>query len=59
MKITTEITKDNYDELKIDLVASNDVLENDWWRITVDNVDYDIEGNKLKEFCKAILSVLN
>ena len=58
MKIITKLTEDNYDGSNIDLIASNEELENDWWRIIVDGKNYDISGEYLKEFCTAILSII-
>lgn len=58
MKILTFLTKDNYDESRVDFIASNEELENDWWRIKIDNDDYDISQDRLKEFCLAILSAI-
>ena len=59
MKVIIKIIKDDYDESQVDLVASNEILENDWWRIEVDKDSYDVTGERLKEFCLAVLSVLS
>ena len=61
-KIICEIINEDesdWEDIKVSLQACNDNLENNWWEITVGLKTYSIPQNKLREFCQAILSIIN